>query len=119
MHVLNQWFPPYDFIGNNTILEPPQNLSTEVGSLATFTCTTTLTCRGPMSIIVWMFNGMNTLNYPRFNSSMDQGPDNSQIHTLTFIAQSEDDGSVIQCQILNSQNSTRNSTRAFLTLSRG
>lgn len=105
-----------NFIGN--IREPPQNRSTEVGSLATFNCTI-CQIRNATTLTVWMFNRMKTQNQSRFNSSRHSGPDSSQIYSLTFIAQPEDDGGIIQCQIYDISDDPIliNSTSAFLTLS--
>ena len=104
---------PIHFIGN--IEQPPQNLTTEVGSPATFMCETNC----PESIAFeWTFDG-NPINPsdPRFNLTKTSGL--IQIHTLIFTAEPQDNGRDIQCQItfsLNMMRMTVDSASAFLTL---
>ena len=91
----------------------PENDTVKVNATVSFECRTQYCSNLTVMNRVWLINGKNSIDNTRFNV-YDNGTS-----FLTFSAYLEDNGTRIVCQLILSNNSTKNSSAAVLTVTNG
>ena len=91
----------------------PENVTVKVNDTVTFECRSQ--CSSNLNVIsrVWLINGSNSNVNERFNVYYNG------TSFLTFSACLEDNGTRIVCQLALSNNLTKNSSSAVLTVTNG